>query len=122
MVDNSTETPTAAAYTGLLIAQNSGGQNVLYAADWGFGAPTSNNRIDMFDGSFNKIGSFTDPNVATQYRGYTAYQVEAVSGKLFVTYDAATPPTAPPGGVVASRGPSAARRLIPHGCRCLLDD
>jgi uncharacterized protein (TIGR03118 family) len=86
MVDNSAEAPHHAVYTGLTIAQNSRGQNVLYAADWGFGASNSNNRIDMFDGRFHSLGSFTDPSVATQYPSETAFQVENVHGLLFVTF------------------------------------
>jgi uncharacterized protein (TIGR03118 family) len=97
MVDNSTEAPFAASYTGLVMAQTSHGRNVLYAADSGTGPTTSNNRIDMFDGRLHSIGSFTDPSVATQYPGNTVFQVESVSNKLFVTY---TGFTAPFGGVV----------------------
>jgi uncharacterized protein (TIGR03118 family) len=97
MVDNSTEVPHPAVYTGLVMAQNGRGQNVLYAADWGFGSSKNNNRIDMFDGRFHSIGSFTDPNVAAQYPGNTAYQVEDVNGRLYVTFDSITPPY---GGVV----------------------
>ena len=48
-----------AVYTGLDIAQNSQGQNVLYAADF------IQNRVEMFDGDFKAIGSFTDPTVAS---------------------------------------------------------
>ena len=54
--------PRAADYTGLVIAQNSQGQNVLYAADF------HNNKIDMFDGGFHSLGSFTDPNVPRNTR------------------------------------------------------
>jgi hypothetical protein len=39
---------------------------VLYAADSGSGATTSNNRIEMFDGHFHSLGSFTYPNVTSQ--------------------------------------------------------
>ena len=97
MVDNSTEAPFAASYTGLVMAQTSHGRNVLYAADSGTGPTTSNNRIDMFDTRLHSIGSFTDPSVATQYPGNTVFQVESVNNKLFVTY---TGFTAPLGGVV----------------------
>ena len=87
MVNNSTERPNQANYTGLVIAQNSQGQNVLYAADFGpFGTGGSNDRIDMFDGSFHSLGSFTDPKVASQYPGYDAWQVEEVNGQLWVTF------------------------------------
>jgi uncharacterized protein (TIGR03118 family) len=97
MVDNSTESPYPASYTGLALARNSHGQHVLYAADSGTGPTTSNDRIDMFDGRFRSIGSFTDPNVASQYPGNTVFQVEEVNNRLFVTF---TGFTAPFGGVV----------------------
>ena len=97
IVDNSTEAPFGASYTGLTMAHNSRGQNILYAADSGSGPTTSNNRIDMFNGGFRSIGSFTDPSVASQDPGSTVFQVENVNNKLFVTY---TGFTAPLGGVV----------------------
>jgi hypothetical protein len=50
-----------------------------------------------FDCGFHSIGSFTDPNVATQYPGNTVFQAEDVNNKLFVTY---TGFAAPFGGVV----------------------
>ena len=96
MVDNSTEA-FPANYTGLVIAQNSQGHNVLYAADFGRSNTTSNNRVDMFDGTFQSLGSFTDANVAVQYPGYSAWQVEEINGRLWVTFAIHTPPN---GGVV----------------------
>jgi uncharacterized protein (TIGR03118 family) len=92
VVDNSTEAPKRADYPGLVIAQNSRGQNVLYAADF------NNNRIDMFDGSFHSLGSFTDPNVHSQYPSFTSWQVEDIGGRLWVTFSAHKP--GPFGGVV----------------------
>jgi uncharacterized protein (TIGR03118 family) len=92
VVDNSTEAPQSADYTGLVIAQNSQGKNVLYAADF------RNNRIDMFGGGFQALGSFTDPNVASQYPGHTTWQVEEVNGQLFVAFAAHKP--GPYGGVI----------------------
>jgi uncharacterized protein (TIGR03118 family) len=92
MVDNSTEAPFAASYTGLAIAKNSQGHNVLYAADSGSGPTTSNNRIDMFDCSFHSLGSFTDPQVASQYPGNTVFQVENLNNRLFVTFAGFTAP------------------------------
>jgi uncharacterized protein (TIGR03118 family) len=80
-----------AVYTGLEIAQNSQGHNVLYAAD------VLNNRIARFDGSFNALPSFTDPTVT----GVSAWQVEAINGKLYVTFaNPFAPISAPHGGVV----------------------
>jgi uncharacterized protein (TIGR03118 family) len=92
VVDNSTEAPSRADYTGLVIAQNSHGQNVLYAADF------HNNKIDMFDGGFHSLGSFTDAVVPTQYPVHTAWQVEAINGQLWVTFASHKP--GPYGGVV----------------------
>jgi uncharacterized protein (TIGR03118 family) len=97
IIDNSNESPYAASYTGLAIGRNSRGQNVLYAADSGNGPDISNNRIDMFDGHFHSIGSFTDPNVASQYPGNTVFQVENEDGQIFVTFAGFSPPF---GGVV----------------------
>jgi uncharacterized protein (TIGR03118 family) len=92
MVDNSTEAPSRADYTGLVIAQNSHGQNVLYAADF------HNNKIDRFDGGFHSLGSFTDPVVPTQYPVHTAWQVEEINGQVWVTFASHKP--GPYGGVV----------------------
>jgi uncharacterized protein (TIGR03118 family) len=96
MVDNSMEAHPA-NYTGVVIARNSHGQNVLYAADFGRSNSNSNNRVDRFDGSFHSLGSFTDPAVASQYPGYSAWQVEEVNGQLWVAFAIHTPPN---GGVV----------------------
>jgi uncharacterized protein (TIGR03118 family) len=91
MVNRSTESPPA-AYFGLTVAQNSQGQNVLYAAD------ANNDRIDMFDGHLESLGNFTDASVASQYPGNVAYQVETVNNQLYVTFVSFGPP--PFGGVV----------------------
>jgi uncharacterized protein (TIGR03118 family) len=92
VVDNSTESPSRADYTGLVIAQNSQGENVVYAADF------HNNKIDMFDGGFHSLGSFSDPTVPAQFPIHTAWQVEDVNGQLWVTYASHKP--GPYGGVV----------------------
>src|SRR5262249_5834573 len=97
MVDNSAERPFPASYAGLALSQNSRGRNILYATDGGLTADQSNNRVDMFDGRFHSRGSFTDPSVATQYPGYTAFQVEDVNDQLYVTFGGFTPKV---GGVV----------------------
>jgi uncharacterized protein (TIGR03118 family) len=47
---------TGAVYTGLAITSNASG-NFLFAAD------TANNKVDMYDGNFNLVTSFTDPTV-----------------------------------------------------------
>jgi len=64
-----------AIYTGLAIVGN-----MLYAAD------TRNGKIDIFNSSFAKTtvsGTFIDPNVAS---GFTPYNIQNVSGKLYVEY------------------------------------
>jgi len=96
IVDNSTEA-IPASYEGLALGKNSHGHNVLYAADGGYLPDFSNNRFDMFDGSFQSIGFFTDSTVAQQYPGNTAFQVENENGKLYVTFGGFTPPF---GGIV----------------------
>jgi uncharacterized protein (TIGR03118 family) len=86
MVDNDAAGHPA-VYTGLDIAQNSRGQNVLYAAD------ILNDRVEMLDDGFQAFGSFTDPSAT----GFGAWQVEDVNGQLFVTFGTFAPPF---GGVV----------------------
>jgi uncharacterized protein (TIGR03118 family) len=93
-VDNSSEAPFPASYTALALARNSRGQNVLYAADSGGGPDLSNNRVDMYDGSFHYLGSFIDPNVPSNM---TVFGIQLVNRKLYVTYAAFTPIN---GGVV----------------------
>ncbi len=77
MVDNGA---TGDIYTGLEIAQNSHGQNVLYAADY------TQNRVEMFGGRFNAIGSFTDPTVTSIDASLGAWSVQDVNNKLYVTF------------------------------------
>jgi uncharacterized protein (TIGR03118 family) len=84
-VDNSSESPFSASYTALALGRNSRGETVLYAADSGGGATLSNNRIDMYDTSFNYLGSFGDPSAPSNM---TVFGIQNVEGKLYVTYAA----------------------------------
>jgi uncharacterized protein (TIGR03118 family) len=77
MVDNGA---AGDAYTGLAMARNSQGQNVLYAAD------ITQNREEMFNGGFKPIGSFTDPTVTSIEPSFGAWSVQALNGKLYVTF------------------------------------
>jgi uncharacterized protein (TIGR03118 family) len=77
MVDNGA---AGDIYTGLAIAQNSHGQTVLYAADY------TKNRVEMFGGHFNAIGSFTDPTATTVDASLGAWSVQVVNDKLYVTF------------------------------------
>jgi uncharacterized protein (TIGR03118 family) len=68
------------AYTGLDMAQNSRRQYVLYAADF------TKNRVEMFNGDFMAIGSFTDPTVKSIEPSFGTWSVQASNGKLYVTF------------------------------------
>ncbi|HYK53770.1 MAG TPA: TIGR03118 family protein, partial [Candidatus Eremiobacteraceae bacterium] len=76
-----------ALFTGLAVAKTMHGPR-LYAAD------AVNNRIDVFDGTFRKMFSFTDPTVPN---GFSVYAVHLVQGFIFVTF---TSQSNNPGGVV----------------------
>jgi uncharacterized protein (TIGR03118 family) len=77
MVDNSA---SGDIYTGLAMAKNSHGQNVLYATDF------TQNRVEMFNGGFKAIGTFTDPSVSSIEPSFHPWSVQAVEGKLYVTF------------------------------------
>jgi uncharacterized protein (TIGR03118 family) len=71
-------TPNA-VYKGLAIGNN-GTANFLYAANFNSG------KIDVFDKNFAAAalaGNFTDPALPA---GYAPFNIQTVSGKLFVTY------------------------------------
>jgi len=72
-VDNSAN---KASYTGLAITSKTTG-NFLYAAD------NANNKIDMFDGNFNLVGSFGDPSVPSTF---SVFGVQDINGLVYVTY------------------------------------
>ena len=65
-----------AVYTGLAITQKTAG-NFLYAAD------SKNNKVDVYDGSFNLVKSFTDPKIPA---GFTPFGIQDIAGKVYVTY------------------------------------
>ena len=65
-----------AMYTGLAVTSKASG-NFTYAAD------LNNNKVDMFDGSFNLVGSFTDPNLPA---GYAPFNVQDIGGLLYVAF------------------------------------
>jgi uncharacterized protein (TIGR03118 family) len=70
----STANPTS--YTGLAITNNASG-NFLYAAD------TANNKIDMFDGSFNLVKSFGDPAIPSNF---SVFGIQDINALVYVTY------------------------------------
>jgi uncharacterized protein (TIGR03118 family) len=71
--DNSNE---GAQYTGLAISSGTHG-NFLYAAD------TANNRVDVYDGTFQLIKTLTDPTIP---KGFSAYGVQDLNGQVYVTF------------------------------------
>ncbi len=76
-VDNSS---SGAIFTGLAITNKTSG-NVLFAADnW-------NNKVDMYDGSFNLIGSFTD---STLPAGFAPFGIQDINGQVYVTFASTT--------------------------------
>jgi uncharacterized protein (TIGR03118 family) len=76
-VDNSA---AGAVYKGLALAEDSAGQEHLYATDFGRG------EIDVFDQAFHPIarpGAFQDPNLPASY---APFNIQAIGDRLFVTY------------------------------------
>jgi uncharacterized protein (TIGR03118 family) len=65
-----------AVYKGLAIATTAAG-DFLYATDFHNGA------VDMFDASFNLVGSFTDGRLP---HGYAPFGIQAIGGVLYVTF------------------------------------
>ena len=61
-------------YTGLAI---NAANTMVYAADF------ANNKIDMYDGTFKFVKSFTDPSIPA---GYAAFNVQDIGGQLYVAY------------------------------------
>jgi uncharacterized protein (TIGR03118 family) len=73
VVDNSAN---KASYTGLAITSNASG-NFLYAAD------NANNHIDMFDGNFNLVKSFSDPSAPSTL---SVFGIQDINGLVYVAY------------------------------------
>ncbi len=65
------------SYTGLAI---NAAQTMIYAAD------TANNVVDMYNSSFQLVGSFTDPGLP---QGAVASGIQDIGGQLYVTFVAA---------------------------------
>jgi uncharacterized protein (TIGR03118 family) len=76
-VNNSTK---KASYTGLAITSKSSG-NFIYAADM------FNNRIDIYDGNFSFVKSFTDSKIP---KGFVVFNVQDIGGQLYVSYVSAS--------------------------------
>lgn len=72
-VDNS---KAGAVYTGLAITSKPSG-NFLFAAD------NANNKVDVYDDSFNLVTSFTDSTVPA---GFAPFGIQDISGLVYVAY------------------------------------
>jgi uncharacterized protein (TIGR03118 family) len=72
-VDNSA---SGAVYTGLAITSKPSG-NLLYAAD------LVNNKVDVYDGAFHWVTSFTDSALPA---GYGPFNVQDIGGFLYVAF------------------------------------
>jgi uncharacterized protein (TIGR03118 family) len=94
-------------YTGLALANN-GSANLLYAADF------ANRAIDGYDADFTAVspGAFGDPTIPA---GYAPYNIQAISGSLYVAYALVGPDGRPVDGV----GNGYVRRFNTSGVRDL---
>ncbi len=108
-VDNS---GSEANYKGIALGRNPSG-NVLFATNFHEGV------VDMFDGQFHQVGSFTDPTVPDRY---APFGIRNIGGLLFVTFARQAPdredddPGAGHGFVdVFDTTGHMLRRLVSHG-------
>jgi uncharacterized protein (TIGR03118 family) len=67
---------SGAVYTGLAITNYSSG-NFLFAAD------TANDKVDIYDGSFNFVSSFTD---STLPANFTPFGIQDINGQVYVSF------------------------------------
>jgi uncharacterized protein (TIGR03118 family) len=65
-----------ASYTGLAITSKSSG-NFIYAAD------SANNKVDVYNGSFGFVKSFTDSTIP---KGFVVFGIQDIGGQLYVSY------------------------------------
>lgn len=69
-------TQKGAVYTGLAITAKSSG-NSLFAAD------AANNKVDIYDASFNLVKSFTDSTIPA---GFAPFGIQDIAGQVYVTF------------------------------------
>jgi uncharacterized protein (TIGR03118 family) len=66
---------SGAVYTGLAITSHASG-NFIYAAD------NANNKVDVYDGNFKFVTSFTDPNL----NGMAPFGIQDINGQVYVAF------------------------------------
>jgi uncharacterized protein (TIGR03118 family) len=69
-------TAAGASYTGLAITSHTSG-NLLYAAD------SANNKVDVYNGTFSLVNSFTDPSIPA---GFSVFGIQDIGGKVYVSF------------------------------------
>jgi uncharacterized protein (TIGR03118 family) len=67
---------SGAVYTGLAVSTHAS-SNFLFAAD------TANNKVDVYDASFNLVTSFTDTTLPP---GFTPFGIQDINGRVYVTF------------------------------------
>jgi len=67
---------SGASYTGLAITSKPSG-NFIYAADF------NNNKVDVYDGKFKFVTSFTDHNLPA---GFAPANIQDINGQLYVAF------------------------------------
>jgi uncharacterized protein (TIGR03118 family) len=68
---------SGAIYTGLAITNYPTGNNFLFAADnW-------NNKVDVYDGNFNLVTSFTDTTLPA---GFAPFGIQDINGLVYVSF------------------------------------
>ena len=67
-----------AIYTGLAITSHASG-NYIYAADFW------NNKVDVYDGNFNLVTSFTDTHLPA---GFAPFGIQDINGQVYVAFAA----------------------------------
>jgi uncharacterized protein (TIGR03118 family) len=67
---------SGAVYTGLAITSKPSG-NLIYAAD------VANNKVDVYDGNFTHVNSFTDTTLPA---GFTPFGIQDIGGLVYVTF------------------------------------
>jgi uncharacterized protein (TIGR03118 family) len=77
---NTSGDKSPAMYTGLAIT-NKPSKNFLYAADM------ANNKVDIYDGNFNLVTSFTDTSVPA---GFAPFGIRDINGLVYVTFASVT--------------------------------
>jgi uncharacterized protein (TIGR03118 family) len=67
-----------AMYTGLAITSHASG-NMIYAADF------ANNKVDVYDGTFGLVTSFTDTSLPA---GFAPFGIQDIGGQVYVAFAA----------------------------------